>query len=220
MVRTQPSWPPHGRSTPRPEKLAAMLESAAGDEPIFERVDDLFDRAKLEEAVRRKVKSVRGRIAVLWNELPSDARGIILQIAREENVSRKRIGAEWLVQRMLFLEIGRRFELNRIERFARSSPDCFLVLTQRSSLITGDTIKASGDRVIEYLRIPSRAKSWDKAVSFTGRMKTLRCGHRAKLPGLRTSPVQFILAIPASRAVEFRKISRLTTTGLGSTFIE
>ncbi|MBW2529714.1 MAG: hypothetical protein JRI23_36395 [Deltaproteobacteria bacterium] len=197
-----------------------MLESAAGDEPIFERVDDLFDRAKLEAAVRRKVRSVRGRIAVLWQELPSDARGVILQIAREENVSRKRVGAEWLVQRMLFLEIGRRFELDRVERFARSSPDCFLVLTQRSSLITGDAVQARGERVIEYIRIPSRAKSWDKAVSFTGRIKTLRCGHRAKLPGLRTSPVQFILTIPASRAVELRRITHLTTTGLGSTFVD
>lgn len=158
MARTQPSWPPRGRSTPRPQELAVVLE-AAEEEPIFERIDDLFDRKKLEAAVQRKVRSLRGRIAVVWKELPADARGIILQIAREESASWRQVGAEWLVQRLLFLEMGKRFDLRRLERFSRSCPDCFLVLTQRSSLITGDTItaRASGPSSMSAYRPELRA---------------------------------------------------------------
>lgn len=220
MSRTMPSWPPRGRSTPRPKQLALLIESAAGEEPIFSDVEDLFDRDKLEEAVRRKVAAVRSRITVLWKELPSQERGVILQMAREEGVSRKQVGAEWLVQRMLFLEIGRRFELERVERFSRSRPDCFMVLTQRASMITGGPLRARGRRSIEYIRIPSRVQSWGNEVSFSGKIARLRCGQRARLPGLRTSPVQFILVIPASRAAEFGKISHVTSAGLSSTFCE
>lgn len=218
MVRTHPSWPPRGRSTPPPD-LARLLEQATGHEPVFDSVEDLFDRQKIEAAVGRKVQALRRRMADLWPQLTSETRGIIKCIAREEQAEREQIAAEWLVQRMLFLEIGRHFDLKLVERFSRSRPDCFLVLTERASLITGGSLKARGERAVEYIRIPSRVRSWQHDVSLRGPVKRLRCGRRARLPGLRTSPVQFILVVPAERSIELDRIAKITSVSMSSTFI-
>jgi hypothetical protein len=229
MTGTRSDWPPGGKlprveepqddSAPPPSVLAQLLDTASQDAPIFESTEDLFARDKMESAVRRKITTMLGRIAEYWPKLPDDVHKIIERIANEEQAPTDQVAAEWLVQRMLFLEIGRHFDLQRVDRFSRSRVDCFLALTERASLITGGGPDRKGERPIEYIRIPSRAGSWKEAVSATGPIETIRRGHRARLPGMRTSPVQYILVIPAARANEFSRIANVTRTGMRSTFV-
>jgi hypothetical protein len=202
-----------------PSVLAKLLETAAAEDPIFESVTDLFERGNLEGAVQRKVESMHGRISELWPKLPEDIQGIIRRIADEEGVATEQIAAEWMVQRMLFLEIGRHFKLKRVDRFSHARPDCLLALTERGSLITGGPPDPQGARAIEYIRIPSRVSSWTQGASLKGAVDNVRRGHRARLPGLRTSPIQYILVIPANRAGEFSRIANVTRTGIRSTFV-
>ena len=202
-----------------PSVLAKLLESATGDQPIFEALDDLFKRGNIERAVQRKVATMVGRIAELWPKLPNDIQKIILRIANEERAPTEQVTAEWLVQRLLFLEIGRHFRLKRVDRFSSGRPESFLALTERGSLITGSPPDKKGERGIEYIRIPSRVQSWKEAATYTGVIETVRRGHRARLPGMRTSPVQYILLIPAERASEFSHIANVTRTGIRSTFV-
>lgn len=204
---------------PPPSALAQLLDTASHDAPIFESTDDLFSRAKMEAAVQRKTKTMLGRIAEYWPKLPDDVHAIIDRIAVEEKAPSDQVAAEWLVQRMLFLEIGKHFDLQRVDRFSRSRIDCFLALTERASLITGGAPNRKGERPIEYIRIPSRAESWKDAVTANGPIETIRRGHRARLPGMRTSPVQYILVIPAARADELGRIANVTRTGMRSTFV-
>jgi hypothetical protein len=222
-AETEEPAPESKASTPEqgspPSVLARLLESASAEEPIFEAVTDLFDRGNLEGAVKRKVESLHARIPELWAKLPEDIQGIIRRIADEEGAPTEQIAAEWMVQRMLFLEIGRHFKLRRVDRFSHSRPECFLALTERGSLVTGGAPDRKGARAIEYIRIPSRVQSWTQGVSLRGAVENVRRGHRARLPGIRTSPIQYILVIPANRAAEFSRIANVTRTGIRSTFV-
>jgi hypothetical protein len=120
---------------------------------------------------------------------------------------------------MLFLEIGRHLKLRRVDKFSHARPDCFLALTERGSLITATQPDGKGARAIEYIRIPSRVQSWTQGGSLRGAVDNVRRGHRARLPGLRTSPIQYILVIPANRAKEFGRIANVTRTGIRSTLV-
>jgi hypothetical protein len=206
-----------------PLVAVGQLHGPAGaddpDAPIFESVRDLFDRANLEDAVRRKVAAMRTRIEKLWPGLSPDARAIVERIAEEEAVTRDLVAAEWIVQRALFLEIGRHFDLERVATFAAGRADCFLALTERGSLITASEPDRRARRHVEYIRIPSRAGSWQQDVSVRGAVELVRCGHRARLPGMRTSPVQYILVVPAARRGELGRIVNLTRTGIRSTLV-
>ena len=62
-------------------------------------------------------------------------------------------------------------------------------------------------------------QSWTQGVSLRGAVENVRRGHRARLPGIRTSPIQYILVIPANRAAEFSRIANVTRTGIRSTFV-
>lgn len=203
-----------------------------GKKPIFESPEDVFDQKKLEQAVARAVSEIAGKIDNdFLQKLPADIFAIFVRIANDEQVSINQIAAEWLVQQGLFLEIVRHFKLETADGFGYERQDGFMALTMNGSLLTGTSPVQGLLRDITYTRIPSRKASWQGAVKGGMAISDLDIGERATFSGKRpntvnesptgftTSPLRQICVIPATRMMEFERITHLTRTCMESTVL-
>ena len=215
MADTIPPAPGEG------EELFRLLEAAQGGRPIFESIADLSNRRKIEEATRRAVERVRLEIPKIWRTLPSCYQKLIEGIAHDENADLYDVAAEWFVQRMLFREIGEHFKLEEAERFPGTRPECVIVLTQTGSFVSaGQRDPVTGERDVEYIRIPTRRNNWKGNVTFRTSMRDLAVGERAGFNNeITTSPVQCILVVPLGKSHELARIVESTTRAVGSTVL-
>ncbi|MBI4995099.1 hypothetical protein HZC21_05695 [Candidatus Peregrinibacteria bacterium] len=192
------------------DNLGKLLEEATGAQPIFTDKDDLFDRAKMEEAVSQAVEKARAKIHGIFDKLPDDLKTVITHIATQEDADVHDVAAEWLTQRMLLTEIGRNFGLKNVNSMPADSPEGFLVLTRSSSIISGSQLH-DGTRDIEYIRIPSRRKSWSKPTTFRGNPSDIQTERQMYIHGhFTTAPVDIILVFPETQIALREKITRAT----------
>src|SRR3989338_6598070 len=207
---------PHGGEI----QLDELVQEATGGQTVFKSVEDLRNSLKIEEAVRRTVARLRPRALEMWRKfLDSGSKDIavIEDLARDARANPQDIFLEWLVQRMLFLEMGKHFRLESVDHFPSTQPDCALVLTRSSSIIVAGKLDPSdGRRDVDYVRIDSCKATWDQSFkSFRAEMDTLDIGDQARFRQfLTSSPVRNILVLPADRSQELEVIKRGTLDSL------
>lgn len=201
------------------EEIRLLLESTGSGKPIFENVADLFDRAKIDEAVKRVVEELQPRAAEIWKKLPPKLQQIIEDLAKSENLDLYKVTIEWMVQRMFFTEICKHFKLEQVDRFPGTRPESIMFLSQSSSLVSaGQRDQRTGMRDVAYTRIQSRRESWNGDVNFPAQMYDIQVGGRGMFSNdLNTSPVQCIAVLPlGSTPEQIQNIVRSTTGALES----
>jgi len=178
-----------------------------------------FSPHKIQQAVVERVKDMKKKIPELWKGLPEEQKKIIEEIAELEKIELFQVAAEWLVQKKIFSEWGKYFKLKSAESFSKSQQDGFIVLTGKGSLLTAtEPDKRDKSRRFQYLRIPSRSGSWEKkgeSTSFTGQIvEDVSVGSPARVPTIKTSPVQGILVVPKQRIDQLPVIVQTVTEGV------
>lgn len=203
------------------DDLLPLLEAARGGRPIFESLADLNDRKKIEAAVRETVERIKLEIPRLWKQLPPQYQEIIERLAHDAKADLYELAAEWFVQRMLFLEIGKHFKLEQVERFPSTRPECVIMLTKSSSFLSaGRRDPDTGERDIEYIPIESRKARLEWDSTFRAGMSDLVVGERAGFSNeLTTSQVQYILVIPLDQSHALARIVERTSQAVGSTLL-
>lgn len=208
-----PQEPPN---EPLPPLLAAPGE---GQKPIFQSAEDLLNRSKIEQLVGLAVSRLKRMLPTMWDSLPQEDRTLIEIIAAEEKADRFQVAAEWLVQGQLFREIALHFGLQEVREFhTEHMPNQFLALTSRGSIIIGDIIQTpEKERDVEYVRIPSRTRSWKGEYRYFTRVSRLQIGSRAFVtPTCHTSALRSILIMPSGESEIFSRIAEGTKTSIRS----
>lgn len=192
------------------------------DTPIFEDEKDLYDRTKIEESVQKAVYLIKQKMLQIWKKLPDNYKERITHIEQKEHLERYQVAAEYLVQELLFRELGKRYKLNEITQFLKGAQSGVMMLTYSHSLIVASPFNREGSRVIEYIRIPSRVQSWGHTSTYpSGTLTTdVALDDRAIIEAsLQTSPVQAMLEIPAQQSGQLEKIRQEARDSFHSTVI-
>lgn len=184
------------------DSLDTILSALIKEQPIFvvpaEGKEFRFAPEIIEEAVTEAVSRLKPRIPEFWGNIPMEYRAAIERIAQEEQADQHQIAAEWLIQRQIFLELGKHFQLESVAEIQPADLRAFLLLTLNGSMLAGQLphLPAPGStlRFMQYLRLPSRKSSWkgSETEKDASLQASLRVGFPAVNDFLHTSPVQYL----------------------------
>lgn len=193
-----------------------VLRQATGEEgPVFDSATDFTNPGKIDAAVRRAVEKFKPKAREVWEQLVSTRSEyvrVIEKLARETGIDILTVFAQWIVQRELFLAMGKHFRLERAQEFLANCPDCVLALTRHSSIVTAGSPDAHGFRDGMYVRIDARKKGWEHTISSRNTIADLRVGEMGFVGGVITTPIECLLVLPADRSAELEEIRDRTVT--------
>ncbi len=197
----------------------SVLEDAIDNFLSQELRRESSDAQSLARIADQLTATIRRNLPVLSATLSTEQRDRVRAIAGKASVSEQSALIEYLANASLFSSLRIYYDLQPQERVSMHDlAGGFIALSQNGSIISSSPhVRPTSNRMIHYMRMPSRNINMDPAVSTRGQLlEDVQVGHRFKSSAFRSSQVTLLLYIDPSKAREFEQLREWVATATSS----